>query len=215
MIRISNFRLSRSAFKARFESRMLLAQQYIAGLNRCLEEILQQDVAQIADVVFDAYCRGKHLFVIGNGGSAATASHVTRDLRVGTAVEGKPRVQANSITDNIATITAVANDRDYSHIFQEQLVGCLVEGDVVIGISGSGNSPNVLKAIEFARSQGAITVAFIGFGGGNLKDLVDKSIVLSSRDYGQVEDAHSCLAHIIAYLVKEKIVNGEMGCLYG
>lgn len=209
MIKAINVQPSGSAFKGRFESRMLLAQQYIAGLNRCLEEILQQDVAIIADVVFDAYCRGKHVFVMGNGGSATTASHFARDLRIGTAVEGKPRVQANSITDNIATITAVANDRDYSHIFQEQLIGQLAEGDVVIGISGSGNSPNVLRAMEFARSQGAITVAFVGFGGGNLKDLVDRAIVLSSRDYGQVEDAHSCLAHIIACLVKEKIVNGE------
>ncbi len=83
----------------------LLAQQYIAGLNGCFEEILQQDVVRIVDVVFDAYCRGKHVFVMGNGGSATIASHFARDLRIGAAVEGKPRIQANSITDSIAIIT--------------------------------------------------------------------------------------------------------------
>jgi len=182
-------------------------QNYVDGLSNCLKELLQQDVEEIANIIFDAYKKGKQIFVMGNGGSASTSSHFARDLFIGTVTEGKPRLKANSLTDNLALITALANDTDYSSIFMEQLVGRLSEGDVVIGISASGNSPNILKATKFGRNKGAITVGFTGFGGGRLKELAHKCIILSSRDYGQVEDAQLCLAHIISYLVRDKIAN--------
>lgn len=187
---------------------MSLVENYIKGLYECLEELSRQNIEEIADIIFDAYKKGKQIFIMGNGGSATTASHLARDLRIGTAIEGKPRVHATSLTDNVAVITALANDIDYSSIFEQQLIGQSDEGDVVIGISASGNSPNVLKAIEFARKNGAVTVGFIGFGGGKLKELVHKCIVLSSKDYGQVEDIHLSLAHIVAYLVKGRIASG-------
>ena len=187
---------------------MSIPQDYIKGLIECLEELSRQNIEAIADIVIDAWRKGKRTFIMGNGGSATTASHFARDLEIGAAVAGKPRIQATSLTDNIAFITALANDIDYSSIFEEQLIGQLKEGDVVIGISASGNSPNVLKAIEYARKNGAITIGFIGFGGGKLRELVHKSIVLSSRDYGQVEDIHLSLAHIVSYLVKERISSG-------
>lgn len=182
-----------------------IIQSYIDGLQQCLNELCQQDIETVVSIIFAAYKKGKQIFTMGNGGSATTASHFARDLRIGAAVKGKPRVRAISLTDNIAVITALANDIDYGSIFYEQLVGQLDEADVVIGISASGNSANVLRAIEFARSKGAVTIGFIGFGGGKLKQLVDKSVVLSSRDYGQVEDAHLSLAHIVSYLVKERL----------
>ncbi len=184
---------------------MSIPQDYIKGLIECLEELSRQNMEAIADIVIDAWRKRKRIFIMGNGGSATTASHFARDLEIGAAVAGKPRIQATSLTDNVAIITALANDIDYSSIFEEQLIGQLEEGDVVIGISASGNSPNVLKAIEYARKNGAITIGFIGFGGGKLRELVHKSIVLSSRDYGQVEDIHLSLAHIVSYLVKERI----------
>jgi D-sedoheptulose 7-phosphate isomerase len=190
------------------EVRMPIVQDYVKGLYQCLEELLEQNIEGIADIVFDAYKKGKQIFIMGNGGSATTASHFVRDLQIGAAVAGKSRVRAISLTDNVALITALANDMGYSSIFEGQLVGRLEEGDVVIGISASGNSPNILRAIEFARSTGAITVGLIGFGGGKLKGLVHKCIVLSSKDYGRVEDIHLSLAHIISYLVKEKIAHG-------
>lgn len=180
---------------------------YLKGLRSCLDEISRQDIEGIADTIFAAYKKGKQVFIMGNGGSATTACHFARDLQIGTAVEGKPRIRASSLVDNIACVTSLANDIDYSSIFKEQLVGQLDEGDVVIGISASGNSPNVFRAIEFARSQGAVTVGLIGFGGGELKELTHKHIVLSSKDYGQVEDVHLVLEHIISYLVKERITN--------
>ena len=186
---------------------MSLIQDYIEGLRTCLEELFHQNIDGIVNIIFDAYQKGKQIFILGNGGSASTASHFARDLKIGTAVEGKPRLRATSLTDNIATITALANDIDYDSIFEEQLIGQLNKGDVVIGISASGNSPNVLKAIEYAQNRGAITIGFVGFGGGRLKGIAFKSIVLSSRDYGQIEDAHLSLTHIISYLIRERIAN--------
>lgn len=183
-------------------------QNYIKGLMECLQELSRQNIGEIADMIFDAWKEGKRIFIMGNGGSATTASHFARDLQIGAAVEGKARIRALSLTDNVALITALANDIDYSSVFEQQLVGQLEEGDVVIGISASGNSSNVLRAMEYARRNGAMTIGFIGFGGGKLKELVHKAIILSSRDYGQVEDIHLSLAHIISYLVKGRITDG-------
>ena len=187
---------------------MSMVQNYINGLIECFRELSPQNIEEVASVVIDAWKKGKQVFIMGNGGSATTASHFARDLQIGAAAEGKPRVRALSLVDNVAFITALANDIDYSSIFEEQLVGQMTAGDVVIGISASGNSPNVLKAIEYARRNGATTVGLIGFGGGKLKGLVHSSIVLSSTDYRRVEDVHLGLAHIISYLVKESIAGG-------
>lgn len=184
---------------------MSLISDYIDGLGDCLKALSEQAITDIVETIFKAYQKNKQIIIMGNGGSASTASHFARDLRIGSKVEGKPRVRATSITDNMAMVTSLANDMDYSSIFREQLVDQLNEGDVVIGISASGNSPNVLKAIEYAREKGAITIALTGFDGGKLKGLVDKAIIVSSRDYGQVEDVHLSLDHIITYAVKDKI----------
>lgn len=186
---------------------MSIVQEYIKGLNECLRELSPHNIEEIVDTIVDAWKKGKSIFIMGNGGSATTASYFARDLQMVTAIAGKPRVKAISLTDNVVIITSLANDKDYSSIFEEQLVGQLEEGDVVIGISASGNSPNVLKAIEYARRNGAITIGFIGFGGGKLKELVHKAVILSRRDYGQVEDVHLSLDHIISYLVRERIAN--------
>jgi len=187
---------------------MQIIQDYLKGLSQCLKELSNENIEEIVEIIVDAWRKGKQVFVMGNGGSATTASHFARDLRIGAAAKEKPRVRAHSLADNMALVTALANDIDYSSIFEEQLIGQLEKGDVVIGISGSGNSPNVLRAIEYARKNGAITVGLIGFGGGKLKDLVHSSIILSSKDYGQVEDVHATLAHIITYLVKDRIAHG-------
>ena len=181
---------------------------YLKGLRSCLEEIAEKDIIEIVDIIMKTCSDGKKVIFMGNGGSATTASHFARDISIGTATEGKPRVRAISLADSIVAITSLANDVGYNSVFKEQLIGQVDKGDVVIGISASGNSPNVLEAMEYARSAGAVTVGFIGFGGGKLKELSDKSIVLSSRDYGQVEDTHLVLDHIFTCLVKERIAGG-------
>ena len=184
---------------------MALAKEYIDGLKKCVDELSVLDIEETADTIFSAYKNGKRIFVMGNGGSATTAMHFARDLQIGTAVAGKPRLRVTCLADNVASITAIANDISYDCIFEEQLIGQLEEGDVVIGISASGNSPNILRAIEYARKHGAITIGFIGFGGGKLKRLCQKSIILSSRAYGQVEDVHMVIAHIIPCWLKKEI----------
>ena len=186
---------------------MSVISDYIDGLGDCLKALSEELITDIADIIYKAYRENKQVIIMGNGGSASTASHFARDLRIGSAAKGKPRVRATSITDNMAMITSLANDIGYDSIFKEQLVGQLDEGDVVIGISASGNSPNVLEAMKYARENGAITIALTGFDGGKLKGLVDKAIIVASGDYGQVEDVHLSLDHMITYSVKAMIAN--------
>jgi D-sedoheptulose 7-phosphate isomerase len=184
---------------------MTLAKEYIEGLKECIEELSALDIEETAGIIFTAFKQRKRIFVMGNGGSATTAMHFARDLQIGTAAAGKPRLRVTCLADNVATITSVANDISYDCIFEEQLMGQLDAGDVVIGISASGNSPNVLRAMEYALQNGALTIGFIGFSGGKLKGLCNKSIVLSSNDYGQVEDIHMVLSHIIPCYIKKEI----------
>ena len=188
---------------------MSVISNYLKNLSFCLKQLPQQDIADIAEMPFQTYQRGKQVIIMGNGGSATTASHFTRDLKMGTVVKGKTRFRAVSITDNMTMITSLANDIDCNSIFKEQLVGQVGEGDVVVGMSASGNSLNVLKAIEYARENGAMTIALTGFGGGKIQELVDRAIIVSSSDYGQVEAVHLCLCHILVYAVKERIVEGK------
>ncbi|RJO62658.1 MAG: SIS domain-containing protein [Dehalococcoidia bacterium] len=178
---------------------------YLEGLRGCIDEIGKQDIASVADIIYQAYLKGRHIYIFGNGGSASTASHFARDLSIGAAAAGKPRVKAVSLADSMVAITSLANDVNYESVFKEQLVGQIEAGDVAIGISCSGNSPNVLAAIRYARENGAATVGFTGFGGGKLKGMADMSINLSSRDYGQVEDMHLALEHIITQMLREKL----------
>lgn len=166
-------------------------QMLIHSYKECLDELLDEDIDKIVEVILDA----KRVFIMGNGGSASTASHFARDLRaIG--------IQALSLCDNIAIITSLANDRGYESVFKGQLEKQLEPEDAVIAISASGNSPNLLAAIGFSQSVGAKTIGFIGFGGGMLKGLVNKSIVLSSGEYGQVESAHLSLAHITCDIIR-------------
>lgn len=189
---------------------MSMLTDYMNGLKACCDECLEQSgtIEKIADLIYDAYCQGKRIFIMGNGGSATTAMHFTRDLKIGSAVQGKPRIKVDGLADNMAVVTSIANDVDYESIFQYQLLDNVEKGDVVIAISCSGNSPNVVKAVEYAASQGASTVGITGFGGGKLATISDISLVFVSKDYGQLEDIHMGLGHIISYLVKERIKNG-------
>lgn len=181
------------------------AASYQNGLQRCFEELSVEELERIAEVLLRAQEEGRKVFVLGNGGSASTASHMAVDLGKGTAHPGRPRLRVISLADNMGLITAWANDTCYEVVFQEQLENLLEPGDVVIGISASGNSPNVLRAMEYARQRNAITVGFIGFGGGKLRELVQMEITVSSKNYGQVEDFHLSLNHILSQYLKERI----------
>jgi len=159
------------------------SENYFKELNSAILQIDKDKIAKIAEVIYDAYKNDKQIFVLGNGGSASTASHFVCDLAKGTVKDfsniREKRFKAISLADNIALITAIGNDLSYEDIFWQQLSGLVKEGDVVIGISASGNSPNIVKAILKSKECGAKTIGLLGFEtGGKLHDLVDNEITI-------------------------------------
>lgn len=181
------------------------AKDFIASLKHLLDEIPLEKVEAVTELLYRAYRADKQVFIMGNGGSASTASHFVCDLGKETARQGTPRFRVIGLNDNVPLMTALSNDFGYASVFKEQLVNLVNEGDIVIGITGSGNSANVLEAITYARSRKAVTIGLIGFGGGRLKDLVDEAIVISSTDYGHVESVHLVLEHLITEIFRARI----------
>lgn len=175
--------------------------EYVKSIHACLESIPDADVHSFASTLLSACGRGATVFIAGNGGSAATASHLACDLTK-TTLGANPREKSNrfrvvSLSDNVALMTAWANDEGYDHIFSEQIKNLGREDDVLVVISASGNSPNIVAALEVARMLGMRTVALLGFGGGRAKSLAGESIVVDSYDYGLVEGVHSVLGHMV------------------
>jgi len=157
------------------------------------------------EMIYEVFKKNKQVFILGNGGSASTASHFCCDLGKGTVIDGQPRFRVISLNDNIPLLTAYSNDFGYEFVFVEQLRNLLNEGDLVICITASGNSTNVLNAIEYAKQIGAATIGFLGFGGGKAKDMVTEHITVSNSNYGQVEDIHMILAHAACQYFRERI----------
>jgi D-sedoheptulose 7-phosphate isomerase len=153
------------------------------------------ELARVANALLDCHGRGGTIFVLGNGGSAATASHFACDLAKGARTDGMPPFRVVPLTDNVPLITAWANDTSYERVFAEQLAALVRPADVVVAISASGNSPNVLAAARAARAAGAFVVALSGRGGGKLRALADLTIGVPSDTIEQVEDAHIAIAH--------------------
>ena len=178
---------------------------YFTELKKTLDEIPMERVDKIVQMIYKAYRDNKYVFIMGNGGSASTASHFACDLGKGTICEGKPRFRVVSLNDNMPLITALSNDFGYERVFIEQLMNLVNPDDLVISLTGSGNSPNILKAVEYAKKQGAKTIGLIGFGGGKLQEIVDEHITVSNTNYGQVEDIHLILAHALSQYFKEMI----------
>ncbi len=181
--------------------RTLDASAYLGRLRSELERIDAAAVERWADFVFDVWTRGSTLYLIGNGGSAAAASHLSVDLGKGTVAaeklrdESHRRLRVVSLTDNVPWITAVANDLDYGQVFVQQLMSAAVDGDALIAFSGSGNSPNVLAAVDWANRRGLRTFGVTGFDGGRLKELQQDGVHVDLDDMGMVESVHVCLFH--------------------
>lgn len=179
--------------------------RYIEEARKLVGMLPLVDIRRVAEVLYQAWLRGSKVILLGNGGSAATASHFANDLNKGCAVPGKHRFSAIALTDNVPLITAWGNDTVYENVFAEQLPNFLRPGDVVVAISGSGNSPNVLKAVQMARASGALTLGFTGFRGGKLVGLVDYCIVVPSDCMEQIEDMHLLLEHCICTALRKRI----------
>lgn len=178
------------------------ARNYLDELKQTIDQIDPEQLQQIAEIILEAYQDDKTVFVFGNGGSASTASHLACDWGKGTldnVYDSKEkRFRVISLTDNVATMTAVGNDLSYDDIFVHQLSSLIRPGDVVVGISASGNSANVVKAFLYAKEQQATTVGFLGFmNGGKSKRFVDVDVTVQSNSYGIVEDVHLVLNHLL------------------
>jgi len=180
------------------------ADAYLEYLASVMRNIDRAQIARFIETLLDARERGAAVFFIGNGGSAATASHFANDLCIGTNDYAKP-FRVISLADNVAVLSAIGNDYGYEDIFSRQLHALGKRGDVVVAISASGNSPNLLKAFEIAKANGITTVALTAFDGGKMARVADLCVHVPTapKEYGPAEDAHMVLNHLVgSYLMR-------------
>jgi D-sedoheptulose 7-phosphate isomerase len=178
---------------------------YLTTLAQTIAKISRQEIWAAVQILYHAWQDGRHVFICGNGGSAALASHMANDLNKLTISSGKARMKAIALTDNIPLMTAWGNDTDYENIFAEQMLNFIEPGDVLIAISTSGNSPNVVKAAETAHANQALNIALTGDEGGKLRSLADACIFVPDDHIGRQEDGHMILNHVIANTLRSLI----------
>jgi D-sedoheptulose 7-phosphate isomerase len=176
--------------------------EYFETEARLLSRVAFDRVEAVIETLERARLEGRRVFLFGNGGSAATASHFACDLGKGTIRPERARFKVIALNDNIPTLTAYANDVGYDHVFAEPLISLAERGDIAIAFSGSGNSPNVLRAMDAAQNIGLITVGFTGFQGGKLKDRVELHVNVPSDLFGHIEDVHLAMTHAICEMLK-------------
>ena len=185
------------------------AKNYLTDLKTVLDRLPLEAIDRVVEAIETAHAAGRQIFVIGNGGSAATASHMMNDLCKGTVGHKGDapwkRFRVIALTDNVSLMTAWANDTDYTHIFSEPLKNLAQRGDVLVAISASGNSPNIIAAVEAAKQVGVQVIGLTGFGGGKLAKMADVSFDVPSDGYGPVEDVHMILDHILTGYLYEKL----------
>ena len=179
-------------------------QKYISTLQGTMDGLSQPLISDVIHVLQRARMRGSQVFIMGNGGSASTASHFVCDLAKNTRCEGLPHFRAIGLTDNMEIFSAYANDEGYENVFSQQLVNLIRPDDIVIAISASGNSKNVVNAVEEAKKYGVTTIGFTGFSGGRLGQIVDIQIHVDSDIIEHVEDIHLMLEHMIVRTIKDQ-----------
>ncbi len=173
------------------------AKQYLSELKEVLDDFNLEQFEKIVNLILNAYENEKQIFTMGNGGSASTASHFACDLNKGCCTNLEKKIKMICLNDNTPTLLAFANDVSYDVVFVEQLKNFFNPGDLVIGISGSGNSENVIKAIHHTKQNNGQTIGFSGFSGGKLAQMVDVPFVVKVDDIQKVEDIHMILVHMI------------------
>jgi len=162
-----------------------------------VDSLPRAELVTLGEMLFRAYQNGKQVLTLGNGGSASTASHMSADLGKNTIQANMRRFRVLSLNDNVSLLTALANDAGYENVFSEQIKNLIRPGDLLIVLSASGNSPNVLEAVRCAQARSAQVAGLLGFGGGEAARIVDLSIVVDSSHYGIVEDVHLIINHIL------------------
>ena len=176
---------------------------YINTEIELLKDMDRDKVAQVLEAMLDAYEKEAQIYVFGNGGSASTASHMANDLNKGISEYTERKFHVCCLNDNMATVLAVANDIGYRDIFSFQLKNKVKKGDVVIGISGSGNSDNVIDALEYAKQQGAMTIGWVGFDGGKVSQIADITFHVPLNNMQIVEDFHLILNHMMMWVIMQ------------
>src|SRR3990172_7233066 len=193
--------------------------RYVNSLKHTLDQLPMTEIDKVIAILHEARLSGRQIFIMGNGGSASTASHFVCDLAKNTRRQGWPNFKVIGLADNMSIFSAYANDEGYASVFANQLDSLAHTGDVVIGISTSGNSPNVINAIELANQRGATTIGFTGFNGGRLGSMVEIEIRVASQSIEQVEDIHLILEHLITKALREEVQEAvtasELGLLLG
>ena len=182
------------------------SRDYLNKVSELLNELPEQS-DRFIETLYKAFEEGRTVFLAGNGGSAANASHFGQDLAKGTlaSMAAKKRFRVIPLTDNIGFITALANDEGYESIFEQQLRNLAQPGDLLVAISGSGNSPNVLRAVEYAQSIGMKTIGVTGFDGGKLRKLADESVHIPVDDMGMSEALHGVVFHLVMAQLRARL----------
>lgn len=181
--------------------------QYIEMEKFVLDSLVKDNINEVMNVLEDARLTGKKIFICGNGGSASTASHLECDFNKGISYDQEKKYDIECLTDNVPMMMAIANDIGYDDIFVVPLKNKLKKGNILIGISGSGNSENVIRAFEYANSLGVDTIAFTGYSGGKLKEMAKYNIHVEIDNMQIVEDIHLVLNHMMMF-----ILSGMKGC---
>lgn len=177
---------------------------YINSVNEAIKLIDAKQMSRVLNRLDETRIDRGRIFVFGNGGSSALANHFACDLGKNVSAQEEMRFSITSLCDNMGSITAYANDQGYENVFSEQLKNFrLCEKDVLIGISSSGNSPNIVKAVHYGKSKGCTIIGLSGFNGGKLKELSDMGIHIENGEYEKVEDVHSVVLHIIVSYFKK------------
>jgi D-sedoheptulose 7-phosphate isomerase len=183
---------------------------YVSQLQQTLNQLPNDRIVQVIDLLHSARLAGRQIFIMGNGGSASTATHFVCDLAKNTRKEGWPHYKVIGLADNMAIFSAYANDEGYENVFAQQLANLVMPEDIVIGISASGHSKNVLNAMLLAKSRDATTIGLTGFDGGRLSSMVDIDIHVNSNIIEHVEDIHLVLEHMIVKALREQVYSETM-----
>lgn len=176
--------------------------KYFTGINNILNNINIESISKIICALKEAHNDKKKIFLIGNGGSAATANHFMCDLGKNAIKDNENRFQILSLSDSVSCITAYGNDIGYKSVFVEQLRNLMESGDLLIAISASGNSPNIIEAVKYAKKKNGIVISLTGFEGGELKGISNLNVNIDSDSYEKIEDIHLMISHIIVYWFK-------------
>ena len=179
--------------------------RYIEMEKEVLDSLSTESISKVMSILEETRLKGKRIFICGNGGSASTASHFECDFNKGISYDQKVKYDFECLSDNVPMMMAIANDISYDNIFVVPLRNKLKCGDVVIGISGSGNSENVIKAIEYGNEVGAETIVLVGYDGGRLKEIAKHHIHVKINNMQTVEDIHLVLDHMMMSILSERV----------